>query len=224
LTFPEEAFLRYRPEQLIWQTRGILEHQQQASQVLVRSHDAPGNIEVFVRTPDRDGLFAALVATLDRLELSVFDARVLTSTDGYALDNFQVLAGAHTPDSLRIAQTLLGALRDPARVQPAKRAMPRQLKHFRVATRVDFDNEDSGGRTRLSLVCSDQPGLLAKVAQVIRRQRLRVHDARIATFGERVEDFFLLSDEQDRSVADEKLLESLRSDLVACVEGESLNG
>ena len=219
-TFPEEAFLRYRPEQLIWQTRGILEHQQQASQVLVRCHDAPGSVEVFVRTPDRDGLFAALVATLDRLELSVFDARVLTSTDGYALDNFQVLAGPHTPEPLRIAQTLLGALRDPTRVQPVRRAMPRQLKHFRVATRIDFDSDDKGGRTRLSLVCSDQPGLLAKVAQVLRRQRLRVHDARIATFGERVEDFFLLSDEQDRPIADEKLLESLRSDLIASVEGE----
>jgi [protein-PII] uridylyltransferase len=220
-TFPEEAFLRYRPEQLLWQTRGILEHLQQASQVLVRSHEAPGSIEVFVRTPDRDGLFAALVATLDRLDLGVFDARVLTSTDGYALDNFQVLAGAHTPEPLRIAQTLLGALRDPTRVQPVRRAMPRQLKHFRVATRVDFDNDEKGGRTRLSLVCSDQPGLLAKVAQVLRRQRLRVHDARIATFGERVEDFFLLSDEQDRPIVDEKLLESLRSDLIASVEGEA---
>ncbi len=220
-TFPEEAFLRYRPEQLIWQTRGILEHQQQASQVLVRSHDTPGNIEVFVRTPDRDGLFAALVATLDRLELGVFDARVLTSTDGYALDNFQVLAGAHTPEPLRIAQTLLGALRDPTKVQPVRRAMPRQLKHFRVPTRVDFDNDDSGGRTRLSLVCSDQPGLLAKVAQVIRQQRLRVHDARIATFGERVEDFFLLSDEQDRPITDNAVLESLRGGLIARVEGEA---
>jgi [protein-PII] uridylyltransferase len=218
-TFPEEAFLRYRPEQLIWQTRGVLEHQQQSSQVLVRCQGAPGSVEVFVRTPDRDGLFAALVATLDRLDLSVFDARVLTSTDGYALDNFQVLEGAHTPEPLRIAQTLLGALRDPTRVQPVRRAMPRQLKHFRVPTRVDFDSDDKGGRTRLSLVCSDQPGLLAKVAQVLRRQRLRVHDARIATFGERVEDFFLLSDEQDRPIADDKLLESLRSELVACVEG-----
>ena len=220
-TFPEEAFLRYRPEQLLWQTRGILEHQQQASQVLVRCHDTPGNVEIFVRTPDRDGLFAALVATLDRLDLGVFDARVLTSTDGYALDNFQVLEGAHTPEPLRIAQTLLGALRDPTRVQPVRRAMPRQLKHFRVATRVDFDSEEKGNRTRLSLVCSDQPGLLAKVAQVLRRQRLRVHDARIATFGERVEDFFLLSDEQDKPITDEKILESLRGDLVACVEGEA---
>ncbi|HTM28754.1 MAG TPA: hypothetical protein VL097_05295, partial [Rhodanobacter sp.] len=40
----------------------------------------------------------------------------------------------------------------------------------------------------------DRPGLLAAVAQVILDAGARVHDARIATFGERVEDFFLLSD------------------------------
>ena len=34
--------------------------------------------------------------------------------------------------------------------------------------------------------------------------RLRVHDARIATFGERVEDFFLLSDEHDHALDDQR--------------------
>ncbi|KFN44802.1 hypothetical protein N789_01955 [Arenimonas oryziterrae DSM 21050 = YC6267] len=223
-TFPEAAFLRYRPEQLVWQTKGILAHAAQSSQVLVRGHDSPGSYEVFVRTHDRDGLFAALVATLDRLGLSVLDARILSSTDGFALDNFQVLASAHTPDPVRIAQTLHGALRDPAQVKPARRAMPRQLRHFRVPVRVDFDAVDAGDRTRLSLVCTDRPGLLADIAQVLRTHRLRVHDARIATFGERVEDFFLLTDENDRAVTDPHSLETLRSALVACVEGEQIHG
>jgi len=49
------------------------------------------------------------------------------------------------------------------------------------------------GATQLALVCSDRPGLLAEVAQALRDARVRVHDARIATFGERVEDFFVLA-------------------------------
>ena len=32
-------------------------------------------------------------------------------------------------------------------------------------------------------------------------QRIRVRDARIATFGERVEDFFQITDEQDRALS-----------------------
>jgi [protein-PII] uridylyltransferase len=223
-TFPEEAFLRYRAEQLVWQTKGILSHAAQASQVLVRAHDAPGGFEAFVRTPDRDGLFAALVATLDRLGLSVLDARILTATDGYALDNFQLLAGTHTPDAIRIAQTLQGALRDPASVQPARRAVPRRLRHFRVPVRVDFDTLADGSRTRLSFVCTDRPGLLAEVAHLLRAHRLRVHDARIATFGERAEDFFLLTDAQGDAVGDRQSLEHMRSALIACLEGEGEHG
>ena len=37
------------------------------------------------------------------------------------------------------------------------------------------------------------PGLLALVAQCLREQEVRVHDARIATFGERAADSFVLS-------------------------------
>jgi [protein-PII] uridylyltransferase len=218
--FPAEAFLRYRPEQLAWQTRGLI-GSDETTTVLVRSHDAPGSLEVFVRTPDRDGVFAALVATFDRLGLGVLDARVLTSEDGYALDNFQLAVPAgneHGADEVSRAVEI--ALRDPARVRPARRVAPRQLRHFPVPTRVEFDSDPALGRTRLSLVCSDRPGLLARLAQVLRRHRLRVHDARIATFGERVEDFFLLADEQDRAVTDPAALAALRADLVACAEGE----
>jgi [protein-PII] uridylyltransferase len=222
-TFPDEAFLRYRPEQLVWQTHGVLAQKHQSSQVLVRGHDTPSSFEVFVRTPDRDGLFAALVATLDRLGLNVLDARILNSTDGYALDNFQVQASGLVPEATKIVETLQAALRDPAAVKPARRAMPRHLRHFWVPARVDLDAIDGGQRTRLSLVGTDRPGLLADVAQVLRSHRLRVHDARISTFGERVEDIFLLSDQNDRALTDPQSIEDMRSALIACLEGDTGN-
>ena len=53
------------------------------------------------------------------------------------------------------------------------------------------------GGTVLHLTCHDQPGLLSRVAAAITHQGLQVHSARIATFGEKVEDTFLVSD-QDR--------------------------
>ena len=60
----------------------------------------------------------------------------------------------------------------------------------------------AGGATQLALVCSDRPGLLAEVAQVLHAARVRVHDARIATFGERVEDFFVLTGESGTVLGD----------------------
>ena len=220
-TFPSEAFLRYRPEQIVWQTEGVLNNLTQTSLVLVRGHQADGSLEIFVRTPNRDGLFAALVATIDRLGMSVLEARILNSSDGFALDSFQVQAAKDDRHKTQdIVRALEIALRDPARVHPARRMLPRHIKHFKVPTRLDFLASEDGTRTRLSLVCTDQPGLLAKVAAILRTQHLRVHDARIATFGERVEDFFLISDEQDRAIVDEHILEQLQMHLIACVEGD----
>jgi [protein-PII] uridylyltransferase len=186
----------------------------------VRPQDTPGGFEVFVRTPDRDGLFAALVATLDRLGLGVLDARILKSTDHYALDNFQVQASGVAPEPARIVELLQQALRDPMAVKPSRRAVPRHLRHFRVPAQVVFDAIESGGRTRLSLVGTDRPGLLADVAQLLRSHGARVHDARIATFGERVEDIFQLSDRNDRAL-DEAHLATIRDALIACLEGET---
>jgi [protein-PII] uridylyltransferase len=219
-TYPDEAFLRYRPEQLVWQAEGVLAHREGASQVLVRAHHTPGSFEVFVRTPDRDGVFAALVASLDRLGLGVQEARVLSSTDGHALDNFQVQASGAAPEAERIVEVLRAALRDPMAVRPARRAMPRHLRHFRVPAQLGFDAIEGQPRTRLSLVGTDRPGLLADVAQLLRSQGLRVHDARIATFGARVEDIFLLSDGDNRAL-DEAAIATIRAALVQCLEGDA---
>ena len=227
-TFPDESFLRYRPEQLAWQTRGIAAHRTahpdlQVPLVLARPHARPGALEVFVYSPDRDGLFAAVTATLDRLGLGVVEARVVGSRDGMSLDTFQVLdAGTEFVSPERRAATVAGALARvlataPYSVAPARRAVPRQLRHFRVPARIQFDDDPASGRTRMMLVCTDRPGLLAQVAAVLRAHRLRVHDARIATFGERVEDFFQLTDEDDRPLPPDRL-EELRAALVACVD------
>jgi [protein-PII] uridylyltransferase len=56
--------------------------------------------------------------------------------------------------------------------------------------------------TRLALVCSDRPGLLVAIAQAFLDVGVRVHDARIATFGDQVEDFFELSDSHDAPLGD----------------------
>jgi [protein-PII] uridylyltransferase len=58
--------------------------------------------------------------------------------------------------------------------------------------------------------------LLAGVAEVFRAGNIRVHDARIATFGERVEDFFLITDQANRPL-DVPAQEALRGALAHCV-------
>jgi [protein-PII] uridylyltransferase len=146
-------------------------------------------------------LFAAVTAMLDRLHFSVMEARILSSPTGMALDTFLLLEADSqqpaTPERAdELKQRLHRALSQPGHVhQPSRRSMSRHLKHFQAAPKIAFSTVN--GRTRLALVCSDRPGLLAAVAQGMMDAGVRVHDARIATFGERVEDFFLITDRHD---------------------------
>ncbi|MEZ5460834.1 [protein-PII] uridylyltransferase [Dokdonella sp.] len=216
--FPEESFLRYRPEQIAWQTEAIAEHQD-PGRPLVRLNPlgVRGTTEVFVYSPDRDGLFATITAVLDRAHLNVVEARVISAHSDMVLDTFFVLDQAGKPllDAKHVA-SVESALREALGMgtlseQPVRRALPRTLRHFHIIPRIVFSIV--AGRTRLGLVCTDRPGLLASVAQTFRSLSVRVHDARIATFGERVEDFFRISDENDEQL-DEAAQESLRAALL----------
>jgi len=219
--FPEEYFLRFTPEQIAWQTRGIAGDASAAPLVLVEGEGPRGGTEVFVYAPDRDGLFAAITAVLDRLSLSVQDARVVTSRSGMSLDTFSVLdaqgRALHDAGQVgRLQRALTQALeQSPDAIAPIRRPPARALKHFPIATRIEFN--DDGGGTRLALVCADRPGLLAGVAQVFRALGIRVHDARIATFGERVEDFFLITDESNHALAPPER-QALGEALARCVD------
>lgn len=217
-TFPDSALLRQQPELLAWQVAAIVEAPASGTIVAVRPPGVRGGTEVFVATPDRDGVFAAVAATLDRMRLDVVAARVMTSSDGRALDAFTVLeAGSQTPvgpdrvielrDALRRA---LGATT--LRTQPTQRGLTRRLRHFQRPPRIDFHGDDGQGLTRVAVVCSDRPGLLVAIAQAFLDVGVRVHDARIATFGDQVEDFFELSDRHDAPL-DATLRESLRGAL-----------
>jgi [protein-PII] uridylyltransferase len=230
--FPDDCFLRFSAEQVAWQTQAILGGPAGGATagpgpapidanagatsaapapplVAVRSAPARGTTDVFVYSPDRDGLFATITAVLDRLQLGVVDARVMNTRSGMALDTFQVLEAdgrpIAAPERLAMLRTKLEAelARDPLTLTPARRAVSRRQREFHVPTRIEFNVDAASGRTQLALVCSDRPGLLAHVAQAFRECRVRVHDARIATFGERVEDFFQLSDENDRPLTPE---------------------
>jgi [protein-PII] uridylyltransferase len=221
---PDESFLRGRPDQLAWQATA-LHGSDGASHVAARPLRAQtGALEVFVHSPDRDGLFAAIVATLDRLGLAIQRARLLDGRAGDVFDTFEVLPaeGQHRVVAgeveRRITTTLAQA--DLDAVKPARRAQPRHLRHFRIAPQIAFDTTVDRSRTLLSLVATDRPGLLADITRVLRTLHLRVHDARIATFGARAEDVFQITDERDQPL-DPQLLQALRDALLACLEGES---
>jgi [protein-PII] uridylyltransferase len=222
--FPPENFLRYRADQIVWHTRTILDAEpDEVPLVACRAAPGGGASEVFVHSPDRDGLFATITAVFDRMQLSVVEARIASSARGMALDSFQVLEADGGPmrEGAR-AQELVDRLRlelsrAELSLRPSRRATTRAQKHFHVPTRVEFDPTDANARTPMELICSDRPGLLAHVAQALRAARVRVHEARIATFGERAEDFFVLTDENNQAL-DTQRQQALSAALLEALE------
>ena len=219
---PDTTFLRARPDQIAWQANALRATASGEQVVRVRRLASGDDaLEVFVHSPDRDGLFAAIVITLDRLGLAIQHARALDGPDGTIFDTFQVLPvdARQRPDLAAIERKLASVVSGSLDVRPARRAQPRHLRHFKTPVRIEFSPGADGHRTVMSLVCTDRPGLLADVAHVLRGQQVRVHDARIATFGARAEDVFRISDRHDNAL-DDAQRDLLRDALQAGIEGE----
>jgi len=207
---PEECFLRLLPEQLAWLSAVLLRNTRAPLPIVaIRRRDARGTSQVLVYSPDRDGLFACLTAVLDRCQLNVVEARIMGTRDGRALDLFQVLdhEGHALADEERAADVVarLKAALAPEElsVRPSRRTPSRSARQFTFAPQVVFAASADGARTQMALTAPDRPGLLAEIADALSGAGVRVHGARIATFGERAEDVFELAGSDDRALGDE---------------------
>src|SRR5690606_18624898 len=154
--FPSTSFLRARAEQVAWQARALHDaaSADPVRQVVAARAVAPGSpaLEVFVHGADRDGLFAAIVVTLDRLGLAIQQARALDGPGGAIFDSFQVLPedARGAPDPQAVARKLAAVLAGPLdRVRPAQRTQPRHLRHFRIVPQVEFTDSADGAATVL---------------------------------------------------------------------------
>jgi len=205
---PEAYFLRHNADEVAWHTRALLDHTD-ADQPLIqlRRETKRGSTELFIAGPAHRYRFALVTSVLDQLGLSVVDARVLTSRSGVALDTYLILeaSGATISDGFRvreIRERLLSALAQPERLpnQP-KRRTPRRMRHFSVPLRVETERQDDGQTTAVEITAGDQPGLLSKIARAFLDAGVRVHNARVATVGERVDDVFFCTGEHDRPLS-----------------------
>ena len=193
---PAEAALQFSPDQLAWATSGLLAGHPLPA-VLIRNRESLGVSEVLIFSEDYTGLFAAVTGELEIMMLNILSARVMTSDKGYGFNLFQIMDAAHEPlnekDTERLKQSLLAVLENRKLGSMPGGRVPRRLKHFMGVTRINFSVQPISGFSVMELECTDRPGLLSRVAHVFVEQGISVHDARIATFGDRVEDTFMLS-------------------------------
>lgn len=219
-TLPEYAFWRLSPDQLEWTTESVVASGDEERCIAIRPVQPHGVSDLLVRVPDYSGLFASITLVLDEMGLDVMSARVLTTTDGWSYDLFQLMNQQgdvlNEEDAAELVQRLAVATRGRKPKGPVRRTVPRRLRHFSSNPKIRFAKDPDGGGSVLHIHCTDRPGLLSRIATAIFQMGAQVHNARIATFGERVEDTFLISDANRQPLsaeAREKLAEAITKNI-----------
>ncbi|RKG47150.1 [protein-PII] uridylyltransferase [Acinetobacter cumulans] len=198
----DEYFVKESANEIAWHTRAILKHGSNPEPlVLMRAHRkfAQDAVQIFIYTQDQPNLFATTVAVLDRMNLDVQDARIITALKSFSLDTYVVLDRFGTlltdPDREHtVIDALIKALSQ-ADVYPGlmQRRIPRQLRHFDIENTVAVTLNEALQQNMVEIATLDHPGLLAKVGGLFMMQGLDIHSARIATLGERAEDIFFVT-------------------------------
>ncbi len=223
--FGEDYFLRHTADEIAWHTEAILKSTPQTLPlVLVRN--GRGGTEVFVYAKDQEFLFAATTSVLGRLGLNIMDSRIITADNGMTLDSYVVhdmhVSGPYDDERLEeIATSLHDALMAPGGARQVDTRMPRrQLKHFPLKTQVSFGDDPHNRRTVIEVIARDRPGLLARVGWALADCRVRLQNAKIATFGERAEDIFYVTDTHNEPL-DPSRFEEVRRAIIESLENSS---
>ncbi|MCM5569182.1 [protein-PII] uridylyltransferase [Burkholderiaceae bacterium FT117] len=191
-------FLRNDAQDIAWHARVLTGHPEDRPVVRTRVAPIGEGFQVVVWLRDQPDLFARLCGYFDSRNLSVLDAKIHTTRDGWALDSFLVVdpvgeVGQYR-DILTLVETELGERlerRAPLPV-PVRGRSSRRSRTFPIEPSVDLRPDERGDHFLLSITANDRTGLLYAIAQVLSRHGISLETARITTLGERVEDVFLI--------------------------------
>ncbi len=221
-------FSKRSVESIIWQTEIILKNQSQNSTlVAINPFSAESVSEIFVYTKDRPNLFAALTASINQQGLNIHAANIVTTKNNYCYDSFFVLDDKGKPlknsqNMTKTTQLIEYNIENIENIDKldlsVERRLPRQFKYFSVPTEIKFCNDEYSNYTRLELTTRDQAGLLACVGKAFKLTKTKLHDARINTLGEKVEDTFIISDYNDQPIDQPEKQEQIRSEIMRQLE------
>jgi len=177
--------------------------------------------EITVYTGDHPGLFSQLAGALAVAGANIVDAKILTMSNGMALDSFLVQdaeGGAFDrPEKLAklavIFERVLAGERNPQIELAAPRRYAARTRTMQVPPRVLIDNAASATHTVIEVNGRDRPGILFELTRSLTQLNLQINSAKISTYGEKVVDVFYVKDLFGHKVDHEQRLHDIRARL-----------
>ena len=184
---------------------------------------------ITVLAADHPGLFYRIAGAIHLAGGSIIDARIHTSTDGLAVDNFLVQDPWGRPfqerDQIdRLKQSIGDALANKSKLSPKLMAKPvalRRAEAFKIAPSVLVDNKASNRFTVIEVNAADRPALLNNLALALFQSKVTLHSAHIATYGERAVDTFYVTDLFGGKIENKTRIKALESRLLEAATGTS---
>jgi [protein-PII] uridylyltransferase len=199
---PESYWIAEPDDIIVRNARVIEEAGDKSLYVAAQVYPARGATLVTVYASDHPGLFYRLAGAIHLTGASIIDARIHTTRDGMALDNFLVQDPFGRPfdDEDRLKRLELGigdALVNRSRLNERLAARPLarpRADAFEIAPNVLIDNKASNRYTVIEVHARDRPALLNALAYALFQSRVTISSAHIATYGERAVDTFYVTD------------------------------
>lgn len=187
-----------------------------------RPDEGSGTTLVSVHAADHPGLFYRIAGAISLAGANILDARIHTTRDGRAIDNFTIANPLGQPfaeaDQLaRLTRTIEDVLTGRIRLADRLAARPlarRRAEAFSVEPYVIFDNKASNRHTVVEVGAADRPALLYALTRALFDGKVTVHSAHIATWGERATDTFYLTDLTGAKITDTTRLAALEKRLI----------
>ena len=227
-----DIFLQHSASQIVAITEAIDGHDVD-HEPLVLIRDLHGQVsnegatEIFLYARNQPNLFAASVISMGQLGLSIHDARIYTSASERCFNSYIVLDEAGQPLALdeprrdHIRTTIARQLRYPIQAGMLNpRRMPRRLRQFQRPTEARISNDANSSYSVLVVEASDRPGILARLCLLFVELSITVHNARITTLGERIEDTFYISGEDQRPIEDPARIAQLTRSICVSLDAD----
>src|SRR6218665_2409537 len=198
---PERYFLGMDPSRATLHSRLLARARSRPLAAALRYHPDAGSRELTLAAPDRPGLLALLAGVLSVHRIDILSARIASTSDGLALDVFDVRPPqGHRLERQRWRQARADLLRvllgDTSMEELMRRRRPGSLpkRHLPpVSPRITLDNRASRDFTVVDVLALDQVGLLHAIASALTRSGVQISLAKVSTEANRAMDSFYIT-------------------------------